>query len=48
MLRDKHVQAAIIFGRGKPQNGILIDPKDGFRVDDNDTEAREAFKDMIW
>ncbi|KAF7798293.1 hypothetical protein EIP86_009512 [Pleurotus ostreatoroseus] len=48
LLRDEHVQAAIIFGRGKPQNGILIDPKDEFQIDDNDTEARDAFKDMIW
>ncbi|KAJ3528018.1 hypothetical protein NM688_g8049 [Phlebia brevispora] len=48
MAQDPHVQAAVMFGRGRPQNGILIEPKKQFVFDTNDATAAEAFKDTIW
>ncbi|KAJ3558403.1 hypothetical protein NM688_g950 [Phlebia brevispora] len=46
--QDPHVQAAVMFGRGRLQNGILIEPKKTYQFDTCDAAALEAFKDMIW
>lgn len=48
MLQDLHVQSAIMFGRGRPQNGILVDPKKEFQFDVGDVRALEAFKNKLW
>lgn len=48
MVQDPHVQSAIMFGRGRLQSGILIEPKKEFSVDVNDPRALEAFKNKIW
>ncbi|KAJ3540826.1 hypothetical protein NM688_g6172 [Phlebia brevispora] len=48
MLQDPHVQAAVIFGRGRLQNGMLIEPKKEYRFDPNDMATLESFKDAIW
>lgn len=48
MSQDPHVQAAVMFGRGRLQNGILVEPKKQLSVDVQDAAAVEAFKDLIW
>ena len=48
MLQDPHVRAAVIFGRGRFQNGILIEPKPESSFDVSDSHAAEIFKDSIW
>ncbi|KAI0332229.1 acetyl-CoA synthetase-like protein [Cubamyces sp. BRFM 1775] len=46
--QDPHVKCSIMFGRGKFQNGILIEPHDEFAVDPNDSKQVEAFRNVIW
>ncbi|KAL6300786.1 hypothetical protein BKA93DRAFT_752423 [Sparassis latifolia] len=44
---DPHIQAALIFGRGRFQNGVLIQPTEPF--DPNDEEKLAAFRlNKIW
>jgi hypothetical protein len=37
-----------MFGRGKFQNGVLIDPKPQFALDPNDEVKLEEFRNLIW
>jgi hypothetical protein len=37
-----------MFGRGRFQNGILIEVKPAYEFDPNDTEKRDAFITDIW
>ncbi|TFY78273.1 hypothetical protein EWM64_g5737 [Hericium alpestre] len=46
MLQDPHIVAALMFGRGRFQNGVIIQPKDEF--DPNDTEELAEFRKVIW
>ncbi|KAI0795720.1 acetyl-CoA synthetase-like protein [Abortiporus biennis] len=49
--QDPHIRHAIIFGRGKQYNGVLIDPLPDFVFDPNgdDGESRlEEFRNKIW
>ena len=46
--RDPLVQSIVMFGRGRPQNGIIIQPTKGHEIDPNDTVALAQFKDDIW
>ena len=48
MSQDPHVQTAVMFGRGRLQNGILVEPKQQFSFDTRDSAALEAFKELIW
>lgn len=48
MSQDPHVQTAVMFGRGRLQNGILVEPKKQFSFDARDPAALEAFKELIW
>ena len=48
MLQDPHVRAAVVFGRGRFQNGILIEPKLENSFDVSDSHTAEIFKDSIW
>ncbi|KAG0142576.1 hypothetical protein CROQUDRAFT_67074 [Cronartium quercuum f. sp. fusiforme G11] len=45
---DPAIQGALLFGRGKPMVGVIIEPEDNHRVDVNDRQAVEAFIDKIW
>ena len=45
-MRDPKIAAAIVFGRGRTQNGVIIQPKEPF---DPSSEAKlEAFRNDIW
>lgn len=37
-----------MFGRGRFQNGVLIEPKPEFAFDPSDTKKLEEFRNMIW
>ncbi|KAH9847100.1 acetyl-CoA synthetase-like protein [Lenzites betulinus] len=43
-----HVKRSIMFGRGRFQNGILVEPQDEFAVDPNDIKQVEDFRNKIW
>ncbi len=46
--QDPHVQACVMFGRGKFQAGILVDAKPAFKFDPSDETALENFRNKIW
>ncbi|KAI0369579.1 acetyl-CoA synthetase-like protein [Pilatotrama ljubarskyi] len=46
LLQDPNVHAAIIFGRGRLQNGVIIQPKGPF--DPADETKLEEFRHKIW
>ena len=37
-----------MFGQGKFQNGVLIEPTEEFAFDPNDVKKLEAFRNRIW
>ena len=37
-----------MFGRGRFQNGILIEPEEHFAIDPSDTQQLVTFRNMIW
>lgn len=45
---DPRIRGALMFGRGKPFNGVLIEPSAGNEVDINDPAAVRAYLDLIW
>ncbi|THH29826.1 hypothetical protein EUX98_g4377 [Antrodiella citrinella] len=45
---DPHIQCAIMFGRGRPQNGVLVELKSEYAIDPEDTAKLAAFRDAIW
>ncbi|KAG0144881.1 hypothetical protein CROQUDRAFT_723775 [Cronartium quercuum f. sp. fusiforme G11] len=42
------IKGALMFGRGKPQNGVLIEPGDSYTVDVTDREAVGNYINLIW
>lgn len=46
MKRDPHVSAALVFGRGRVQNGVIVHPKEPF--DPADEEKLAEFRNKIW
>ncbi|OSD00749.1 acetyl-CoA synthetase-like protein [Trametes coccinea BRFM310] len=46
LLQDPHVHAAIIFGQGRVQNGVIVQPKEPF--DPSDDAKLEEFRNKIW
>ena len=45
---DPHVRASIMFGRGKFQNGLLIEPSGDFVIDPTDLKKVEEYRNKIW
>ncbi|TBU32715.1 acetyl-CoA synthetase-like protein [Dichomitus squalens] len=45
---DPHVQGCIIFGQGKFQNGLLIEPTPEYRFDPQDLGKLVDFRNKIW
>ena len=37
-----------MFGQGKFQNGVLIEPKPEYKFDGQDTQKLEEFRNKIW
>ncbi|KAI0743085.1 acetyl-CoA synthetase-like protein [Daedaleopsis nitida] len=46
LVQDPHVAACLMFGRGRFQNGVLIQPKEPF--DPSDEAQLEAYRNKIW
>jgi hypothetical protein len=46
--RDARVHAAVMFGRGRFQNGVLVQPKPDHVFDTADVEALASFRNTIW
>lgn len=46
--QDLHVQAAVMFGRGRFYPGVVVDPKPEFRFDPVDEVALSDFRNLIW
>ncbi|KAI5119742.1 hypothetical protein M0805_008672 [Coniferiporia weirii] len=46
--QDPHVQAAVMFGRGRFNAGVLVDPRPEFKFDPSDTAALTEFRQKIW
>ncbi|KAI0926228.1 putative NRPS-like protein biosynthetic cluster [Taiwanofungus camphoratus] len=46
--KDPHVFASVMFGRGRFQAGIAVDPKSEFKVDPSDQNKLAEFRNMIW
>ncbi|KAI0822423.1 acetyl-CoA synthetase-like protein [Trametes gibbosa] len=45
---DPHIKCSVMFGRGKFQNGILVQPSEEFQFDPSDVKALEEFRNAIW
>ena len=45
---DPHVKCSVMFGRGKFQNGVLIEPTEDYTFDPKDTRKLEAYRNKIW
>ncbi|KAI0746343.1 acetyl-CoA synthetase-like protein [Daedaleopsis nitida] len=48
MNEDPHVHACVMFGRGRPQNGVLVQPAPDFQIDPHDEKTLEQFRNTIW
>ena len=48
MNQDPHIQAAVMFGRGRFQNGIIVEPSAEYTLDLRNDSQVEKFKDAIW
>ncbi|KAH9895845.1 acetyl-CoA synthetase-like protein [Cubamyces lactineus] len=46
--QDPHVKSCVMFGRGKFQNGVLIEPREEFAIDPSDPKQLETFRNRIW
>ncbi|CDO73877.1 hypothetical protein BN946_scf185016.g34 [Trametes cinnabarina] len=46
--QDPHVKSSIVFGRGKFQNGVLVEPREDFVIDPRDVKQVEDFRNKIW
>lgn len=42
------VAGAVMFGRGKNQCGILVEPRPEHAIDPSDTQALVTFRNQIW
>ena len=46
LIHDPHVRACLMFGRGRFQNVLLVQPTEPF--DPRDETQLEAFRNLIW
>lgn len=46
--QDPHVLSSVMFGRGRFQAGILVDPKSEYRFDPSDEVKLAEFRNKIW
>lgn len=45
---DPHIERSVMFGRGRFQNGVLIEPTKEFAIDPTDIKELAAFRNLIW
>lgn len=49
ILEDPHIQSVVLFGRGKFQVGVIVEPKAPYAFDPVKDEAKlEEFRNLIW
>jgi hypothetical protein len=46
--RHPMVQSSVIFGRGRFQAGVLVEPKQKYSFDPNDKDKLKSFRNAIW
>lgn len=42
------VMGALVFGRGREQAGVLLEPRPGYTIDPKDEAAVVAFRNKVW
>ncbi|EJD40551.1 acetyl-CoA synthetase-like protein [Auricularia subglabra TFB-10046 SS5] len=45
---NPHISHAVIFGRGRPHNGVIVLPKPQFAFDPSDHKLLQEFRDTLW
>ena len=45
---NPYISACIVFGHGKFQNGVLVQPPLEYQFDPQDKQLLRAFRNMIW
>ncbi|KAF9012818.1 acetyl-CoA synthetase-like protein [Hymenopellis radicata] len=45
---DAHVSASVMFGHGKFQAGVVIEPKEPYRFDPSNQGELERFRNLVW
>ena len=48
MTQNPNIQSAVMFGRGKAQGGVLIEPAAHLKVEAGNTAEGEQFIHEIW
>ena len=48
MNQDPHIQAAVMFGRGRFNAGVIVDPRQDFVFDPADQGMLIDFRNKIW
>ncbi|KAJ3557213.1 hypothetical protein NM688_g1592 [Phlebia brevispora] len=48
LAQDPHIQSAVIFGRSRTQNGVIIEPRKAYWFDIGDDVQRDEFVRAIW
>ncbi|KAI0314888.1 hypothetical protein OF83DRAFT_1165029 [Amylostereum chailletii] len=48
LVKDPHIKAAVMFGRGRSQNGVLIEPIPASAFDPTDEGKLVVFRNLIW
>ena len=47
-MEDPHVRSCVVFGQGRFQNGVLIEPTPDCKFDPQDVKALEEYRNKIW
>lgn len=45
---DLHIKSAVVFGRGRFNPGVIIDPVPEFAFDPEDQERLAEFRNLVW
>jgi len=48
MRKDPHIRAAVMFGQGKFNAGVIVDPAPEFQFDCHDRQKFAEFRNLIW
>ncbi|KAK6984778.1 acetyl-CoA synthetase-like protein [Favolaschia claudopus] len=46
--QDPHVRSSVIFGRGRFQAGVIVEPQPAYKFDPEDQVKLAEFRNMIW
>jgi long-subunit acyl-CoA synthetase (AMP-forming) len=45
---NHYVEGTVMFGRGRNQVGILIEPRKGYEIDVDDEDQLAEFRNRVW